>query len=449
MASSKRNDLFAKASEAPKETWASQAALAPSAGRRRSRRSVGAVVARAATLTAIAALLMTFPADRIAHQDVVSLLLDRQGDRWLARITRAPGESNHGARLALNEWGPDGAAPQPVKSTPRLAIEGAPIGPADAPLPLDADGLTDLPKPPVPSAPPVVNRSGKGDRPISTLPGVERPPPTEPGAGTLFKLPSVLSRQSLLELPAGTFDPNPPVQVAAVSTFRPYDPTPVVVVADAPKPVIKAPRAPERAIALASPKTPGAEKVFAYAPAGPDIEEPFRAVLTPPAVGGDDLRIKRRSLARALHPWADNPLPKGSDSARQLRCLAEGIYFESRGEVYRGQAAVAQVILNRVRNPHYPDTICGVVYQNAHWRNRCQFSFACDRIPDRVRDQPLWEQAMEIARLSVKGDLYDDTIGDSTHYHATYVAPPWRRKMIRLTRIGVHIFYRTRGGGWI
>lgn len=412
-------------------------------------RRLGRMTGRGVVLMTVAGLIWWSSADRIAHQDVVSLILDRQGDRWLARVTRAPGESAHGARLALTEVGGETTAARGSKSSAAIALEGAPIGDGNLPLPVETDSLPAFPKPPAATAPPVVNRTGKGDRLITTLPGTERPPAEDPGAGTLYKLPSMLSRQSLLELPPGSFDPNPPVQVAAVSSFRPYDPTPVVVVAEAPKPIIKPVRVPESTIALAKPKTPGAEKVFAYAPVGPDIEEPFRAVLNPPAVGGDDLKLKRRSLARALHPWADNPLPAGSNSERQLKCLAEGIYFESRGEIYRGQAAVAQVILNRVKNPHYPDTICGVVYHNAHWRNRCQFSFACDRIADRVRDQPLWDQAMEIARLTVKGDLYDDAIGDSTHYHATYVAPPWRRKMIRLTRIGVHIFYRTRGGGWI
>ena len=87
-------------------------------------------------------------------------------------------------------------------------------------------------------------------------------------------------------------------------------------------------------------------------------------------------------LGRGDHAWAANPLPKSAFSAAQQRCLAEGIYFEARGEPVSGQAAVSQVILNRVRNPHYPNTICGVVYQNKHWRNRCQFSFACDRIRD-------------------------------------------------------------------
>ena len=72
-------------------------------------------------------------------------------------------------------------------------------------------------------------------------------------------------------------------------------------------------------------------------------------------------------------------------SAKEQKCLANAIYFEARGETLRGQAAVAQVVLNRVRNPAYPETICGVVYQNQNLKNRCQFSFACDGKKDRHR----------------------------------------------------------------
>ena len=113
-----------------------------------------------------------------------------------------------------------------------------------------------------------------------------------------------------------------------------------------------------------------------------------------------------------------------------------------------GQAAVSQVVLNRVRNPAYPDTICKVVYQNRHLRNRCQFSFACDGIRDRITEKPEWELAQKVARETVSGQRYLEKVGASTHYHATYVKPRWARHMKRLQKIGQHIFYRTYGGGW-
>lgn len=131
-----------------------------------------------------------------------------------------------------------------------------------------------------------------------------------------------------------------------------------------------------------------------------------------------------------------------SASKKQLWCLATGIYFEARGESYRGQVAVAQVIMNRTKHKAYPRTICGVVFQNQTKRNRCQFSFACDGKPERVNNQKLWAQANDIAKKVVRGKLYLSEVANSTHYHATYVRPKWARKLKRMTKIGLHIFYR-------
>jgi spore germination cell wall hydrolase CwlJ-like protein len=148
------------------------------------------------------------------------------------------------------------------------------------------------------------------------------------------------------------------------------------------------------------------------------------------------------------HAWAKKVLPASVFTAKEQRCLAEGIYFEARGELEKGQAAVAQVILNRVRNPKFPNSICGVVYQNINWFNRCQFSFACDRVKDRVVPGKHWETAKAIALAVTAGKIWIKDVGSSTHYHATYVSPDWAPTMVKLTRIGQHIFYRTRNGGW-
>lgn len=130
--------------------------------------------------------------------------------------------------------------------------------------------------------------------------------------------------------------------------------------------------------------------------------------------------------------------------ARQERCLANAIYFEARGEPVNGQIGVAQVILNRAFSGYYPNTVCGVVYQNAHRYLRCQFTFACDRYPDVVRDQVAWARAAAIAAGVLDGRLWLAEVGKATHYHATYVHPNWVRTMHRLSRIGIHIFYRPR-----
>ncbi len=183
----------------------------------------------------------------------------------------------------------------------------------------------------------------------------------------------------------------------------------------------------------------------AYAPPEPDFarESPFDAILKKPEAGRFIPPIGRDD-----HAWAATPLPAETFSAREQQCLASGIYFEARGESARGQAAVAQVILNRVRNPAYPDTICGVVYQNEDWRNRCQFSFACDNIRDRIRSQYHWKMAREVAMAVTAGKIWLNEVGSSTHYHAVYVRPKWARSMKKVGRIGLHIFYRTYGGGW-
>jgi spore germination cell wall hydrolase CwlJ-like protein len=135
-------------------------------------------------------------------------------------------------------------------------------------------------------------------------------------------------------------------------------------------------------------------------------------------------------------------------SDKERWCLATAIYFEARGESYRGQVAVAQVVLNRVKDHRYPDTICGVVFQNQSRRNSCQFSFACDGIPETINDRPSWTQAEDIASRFTAGQLYLTEVGDATHYHATYVRPAWAPRMSKVTQIGLHVFYKFKRG-WL
>ncbi len=184
----------------------------------------------------------------------------------------------------------------------------------------------------------------------------------------------------------------------------------------------------------------------AYAPAKPDYsrQSPFDAILNDkPAAGRFVPEIGPKD-----HAWAATALPALAFSPKEQQCLASGIYFEARGESVKGQAAVAQVILNRVRNPAYPDTVCGVVYQNEDWRNRCQFSFACDNIKDRIRSEEHWKMAREVAMAVTAGKIWLPEVGSATHYHAVYVRPKWARTMQKVGRIGLHVFYRTYGGGW-
>ncbi len=153
------------------------------------------------------------------------------------------------------------------------------------------------------------------------------------------------------------------------------------------------------------------------------------------------------AYGRANTPATDFT-PKHNWSEREQWCMATGIYFEARGENYRGQVAVAQVIMNRVEHESYPDTICGVVYQNQHRRNACQFSFACDGKTNvnRTPEIAAWAQAQEITAKVLNEEIYLPEVANATHYHATYVRPHWARNMTRLTQIGLHVFYRFRPG---
>ena len=137
----------------------------------------------------------------------------------------------------------------------------------------------------------------------------------------------------------------------------------------------------------------------------------------------------------------------GKARAHAEACLARAIYFEARDQPYRGQVAVAQVVINRVFSGIYPRDVCKVIYQNAHHYLGCQFTFACDGKPDIVRERRPWLLARRIARKTLDGKLYVQAVGTATHYHATYVHPYWVHEMRRYAREGIHLFYRPRAWG--
>ena len=133
--------------------------------------------------------------------------------------------------------------------------------------------------------------------------------------------------------------------------------------------------------------------------------------------------------------------------AKSEKCLAEAVYFEARGEAVRGQIAVAQVVMNRTFSGFYPNTVCGVVYQNKHRHFACQFTFACDNIPDVVREPDMWDRAQKIAKAMLDGQLWLPEVDKSTHYHAYWVRPSWVSEMKKMYKFGVHTFYRPRAWG--
>lgn len=184
----------------------------------------------------------------------------------------------------------------------------------------------------------------------------------------------------------------------------------------------------------------------AYADDRVGIDEPFNLLLSNEAA---NLRLPHGVSGQGRdHWWSDRPLPQGITGKKEVRCLAQAIYFESRGEPAVGQAAVAQVVINRVKNPAYPDDVCSVVFQNHKWYNRCQFTFTCDRKKDIVRDKAAWDIAMRLAKAYTSGTLWLPEIGAATHYHAQHVTPKWASLMRQVKAIDNHIFYITKNGGW-
>src|SRR5690242_2066231 len=139
---------------------------------------------------------------------------------------------------------------------------------------------------------------------------------------------------------------------------------------------------------------------------------------------------------------------EGKARAKAEKCLADAVYFEARGEVRKGQEAVAQVIMNRVFSGYYPHDVCGVVYQNAHRHLACQFTFACEgKDLSRIDEPDMWEQAKAIAKDELDGKIWLAEVGHATHYHAYWVHPSWVHEMTRLFKLGVHTFYRPRNWG--
>jgi len=153
-----------------------------------------------------------------------------------------------------------------------------------------------------------------------------------------------------------------------------------------------------------------------------------------PVLGGPNPAAVPFSLANA----------SAADRSRSLDCLTAAVYYESATEPLDGQRAVAQVIINRLRHPAYPNTICGVVFEGAQRRTGCQFSFTCD---GSLRRQPMptyWGRSREVAAAALNGYVYAP-VGLALNYHANYVVPYWASSLSKNANVGLHIFYRWRG----
>ncbi len=209
------------------------------------------------------------------------------------------------------------------------------------------------------------------------------------------------------------------------------------------------PRDPERAPGAEAPSvsdgaTPAVPLEYALNSSSPTSSDGVVVVVEADPGQADTTIAEKSPLAGDQPNYATLIDPK--DSARQMRCLAEAIYFESRSEPEAGQAAVAQVVLNRVRSGIYPATVCGVVYQDRNRPFACQFSFACEGKSLRIEEPGPWAVATRIAQEVVSGQNYNPAVAEAVNYHANYVSPFWVGYLRRVDRIGAHIFYAMRDG---
>ena len=162
----------------------------------------------------------------------------------------------------------------------------------------------------------------------------------------------------------------------------------------------------------------------------------------PAASSATPAQLAAAYVVPAVKPLTDSataPLRHAQTAARELDCLTQAVYFEARGESATGQAAVAQVVLNRVRHPAFPKTVCGVIHQGANGRG-CQFSFACDGRAELAYERGAWTRARNVAARALAGTMMPQVAG-ATHFHAAAIGPQWPG-MLRVSQVGLHVFYR-------
>lgn len=185
---------------------------------------------------------------------------------------------------------------------------------------------------------------------------------------------------------------------------------------------------------------PGAAMLYADEQKDLPVTGATGTVALPTAPVPDDA-IEGDASIRAAAPF----VLRGSmlDKARALQCLTTAIYYEAATEPDAGQAAVAQVILNRVRHPTFPATVCGVIYQGSE-RRGCQFSFACDGAMARAPMRAPWDRARRVAARALAGYVFAP-VGMATHYHTYAVTPAWNRSLVMTGMFGAHLFHRWKG----
>jgi spore germination cell wall hydrolase CwlJ-like protein len=414
----------------------------------------------------------------IGYQDIASLLARQPGvaERWQTRVFSSAGT----IQVATFSFGRPIGTSSPQTATYRLASldhQGIDITGSVTRNPLA------VPPPRYHAADfPTVDRTLKGDRLIISPPPVDTANP--PARAPLNEDPatsnsSVKGAKTAENAPSAERAPLDPELQDALSAppLAQFDPS--LSLETRPQDVLKA--APETRKAasshdgfsvktsslffgssLGSPESierwqPGEEPVIVMPEAAPDPDMKVIASLPVDA----DSPVRASEMGESVAPKgevnSDNQRAKTpaerlglfdeKSRAKSEKCLAEAVYFEARGEAVRGQIAVAQVVLNRAFSGKYPETVCGVVYQNKHRHLACQFTFACDNNKDVIREPDMWERAQKISKAMLDGQLWLPEVDKSTHYHAYWVRPSWVSEMKRMYKTGVHTFYRPRAWG--
>ncbi|WP_291865872.1 cell wall hydrolase [Bradyrhizobium sp.] len=416
----------------------------------------------------------------LGYQDIASLLARQPGvaERWQKRVSSAA--SN--IQLATYSFGRPIGTASPQAASYRLAR-------------LDNHGIDitgSVTRNPIVQAPlryhasdfPRVDRTLKGDRLVTVTPETAAPAPNEAAPANedpSTSNASVMGAKTADAVPAGgpakldpelaealSAPPLPQYDVALSLESRPLDELkgpPAAVAAIDPAPMRDGFSFKTSSLffgsSLGSAESmerwqPGEEPMIVL-PGAPDPDLKVMASLPTPADEPSSVVESGQSIAAKGEVNADNQrartpaerlgLVDATSRAKSEKCLTEVIYFEARGEAVRGQIAVAQVVLNRAFSGFYPNTVCGVVYQNKHRHLACQFTFACDNNADVVKEPEMWDRARKIAKAMLDGQIWLPEVAKSTHYHAYWVRPSWVAEMKKMYKFGVHTFYRPRRWG--
>lgn len=369
---------------------------------------------------------------QVDHADIASLIASQPAvvARAHKHIIASPFGTIHAATFSFPR--PLGTAmPRPLVAELVALNSGNPLGDPVGPPPL---------------AFPTINRTNKSDV-LMPRPRPERPDMTPP--------PEVLA-----PFPAEEFSETPAETADTVELpYKDLPPADLQAAARADRASAPAGSSsmlfgidPTAAVESIVPWSPGEAPVFVEPSLDPDLKPSAlvasKGVVDESEKGGVSVAVKGEVTGAGHRPKTPAErlglLPNSKSRAKAEKCLANAVYFESRGEPVRGQMAVAQVVMNRVFSGFYPGDVCGVVYQNAHRHLACQFTFACDGIPDVVTEPEAWEIAKRIAADTLDGKLWVPEVARSTHYHAYWVRPSWINEMRRILKLGVHTFYRPR-----